>query len=318
MTKILITGGCGFIGSNLVEFILNKTDWEINILDNLSAGKIEDIQKIKQFSERCNFIQGDIKSKNDVEKAMDNCDYVVNLAAQVGVILSTKDPLFDAEVNVIGTINILNVCIQKKVKKFIQASSAAPLGEQEMPLNENKVPKPLSPYGASKLAGEAYCSAFSASYDLKTVALRFSNVYGPKSYAKGSVIPLFIKQILNSKAIAIYGEGKQTRDFIHVKDICNAIYLALTTELNNKFELFQIATSKETSINELFSILKKELEKQGINVQEPKYAPVRAGEILRNYSDISKAKKMLKYEPKVDLKQGIKETVTWFVKNQNQ
>ena len=313
MTKVLITGGCGFIGSNLVEFILEKTDWEINILDNLSAGKLEDVEQISGFKERINFLKGDIRNKEDASKAVDGCDYVVNLAAQVGVMPSIKDPLFDADVNIIGAITLLNACVERKVKKFIQASSAAPLGDQEMPMHEKKVPQPLSPYGASKLADEAYCSAFAASYGINTVALRFSNVYGPKSYQKGSVIPLFIRQILNGEICTIFGDGKQTRDLLYVADVCNGIYLALTTELKNKFELIQLATGKETSMNELFKVMKEEFENQGKSVLDAKYAPARPGEIIRNYADISKAKRLLNYNPEVDLKEGISKTVAWFL-----
>ncbi|MBW2973157.1 SDR family NAD(P)-dependent oxidoreductase [Candidatus Woesearchaeota archaeon] len=313
MTKILITGGCGFIGSNLVEFLLEKTDWKINVLDNLSIGKKEDLKNIKGAAERVVFFKGDIRKKEDILKAIDSCDYVVNLAAQVGVIPSIEDPLLDAEINITGTLNVLNACVEKKVKKIVHASSAAILGDQDMPLDENSMPKPLSPYAASKLAGEQYCSAFAASYGLKSVALRFFNAYGPKSYGRGSVIPLFIQQMLDGKAVTIYGDGSQTRDFVYAKDICNAIYLSLITDLPNKFELFQVATSKETSVNELFTLLKEELQKQGITVLDAKYAPARSGEILRSYSDIAKSKSLLNYSPEIDLKEGISKAVTWFL-----
>lgn len=314
MTRVLVTGGCGFIGSNLIEFLLQNTDWHVAVLDNLFGGKLEDIKKINGFKERGQFFQGDIRNKEDVSKAIDGCDFVVNLAAQVGVIPSVEDPLFDADVNIIGAITVLNACVKHKVKKFVQASSAAPLGDQEMPMHEKKVPQPLSPYGASKLADEAYCSAFAASYGINTVALRFSNVYGPKSYEKGSVIPLFIKQILNGKTCTIFGDGEQTRDFIYVTDICNGIYLALTTELKNKFELIQLATGKETSMNELFKVMKEEFEKHGKTVQDAKYVPARPGEIIKNYADITKARTLLNFEPKVLLKDGVDNTISWFVK----
>ncbi len=311
--KCLITGGCGFIGTNLIEFLFEKTDWEIVVLDNLTSGKVEDIESINGFSERGKFIKGDIRNKDDVLKAINECDYVVNLAAQVGVMPSIEDPLFDADINVNGLINVLQGCVDKKVKKVVHASSAAPLGDQDMPLDENKVPAPLSPYGASKLAGEGYCSAFAGSYGLNAVTLRFANVYGPKSYAKGSVVPLFIKQIMNGEQVTIYGDGEQTRDFIYVKDICNMIYLALTTTIDNNFELFQTATGQETSVNNLFKALKTVLESHEFKVEDPKYEPERPGEIARNYSDVSKAGKMLGYKPEVMLDDGLKKTVEWFL-----
>lgn len=312
--KVLITGGCGFIGSNLVEFILEKTNWNMVVLDNLTHGKIEDIENLSGWQERGEFVKGDIRNKEDVLKAIQGCDYVVNLAAQTGVIESVEDPLDDADHNVNGLITVLLAARDSKVKKLVQASSAAPLGEQEVPIDETKVPKPLSPYGASKLAGEGLCSAFSGSFGLNTVVLRFSNVYGPKSYAKGSVIPKFIKQILNGEQVTVYGDGEQTRDFIYVKDICNAIYLSLITDLENKFELFQIATNTETSVNKMFAVLKQELGKHSISVANPNYEPARPGEIIRNYCAIDKAKKIIKYTPLTEFEEGVRNTVEWFMK----
>jgi len=313
--KVLITGGCGFIGSNLVEFLLQKTDWQLVILDNLTNGSLKDIEVLDRFQERCTFVEGDIRNSDNISKAMDGCNFVVNLAAQAGVMTSIEDPKNDADINVIGTLNVLKACVDKKISKIVHASSAAPLGDQEMPLSEKKVPKPLSPYGASKLACEAYCSAFSASYGLNTVVLRFSNVYGPKSYQKGSVIPLFIKQILNKEEVSIYGDGNQTRDFIYVSDICNAIFLSLTTDLDNKSELFQIATSTETSINKFFETLKLTFEEKDIEVKDASYKEQRPGEVMRNYADISKAKSTLGFNPEIELKQGLKNTVKWFLNN---
>lgn len=313
MTRVLITGGCGFIGSNLIEFILEKTGWEITVLDNLSTGKKEDIEDIKGFSERCTLVQGDIRNQEDVDNTIEGCDFVVNLAAQAGVIPSINDPLLDADINIKGLINVLRSCVDKKIKKVVHASSAAPLGEQEMPLTESKIPKPLSPYGASKLAGEGYCSAFAASYGLNVVALRFSNVYGPKSYAKGSVISLFIKQALKGNPLTVYSDGSQTRDFVYVLDVCNAIYLALSASLENNFELFQIATGTETTINELIEALKKEIENNSLAFPEVNNEPARPGEIQKNYADISKSRRLLHYQPETTLPEGLKKTIAWFL-----
>jgi len=311
--KVLITGGCGFIGTNLVEYLLEKTNWKINILDNLSTGDFKNLKKIKNFSKkRISFLKGDIRNKKDIEKVIKGCDFVVNLAAQTGVISSQDNPLEDASINILGIIKFLEESRKFKIEKFLQASSAAPLGEQKMPLNENKVPKPLSPYGASKLAGEGYCSAFSASFGLNTVVLRISNVYGPFSKSKESVISNFVKSILEGKSVIIYGDGKQTRDFIYVKDVCEVIYLSLIKKLPHNFELFQIGTDKETSINNLFEIIKKEFERRGNKVKEPIYKPERKGEIRRNYADITKVKKILGFKPKTRLQQGIKKTIDWF------
>jgi len=301
--NILITGGCGFIGLNLIEFILDNTSWNIKVLDNLYSGKKEYLSSFDK--NRLSFHKGDIRDKKIVKKALENCDYIVNLAAQVGVIESIKDPFFDMDVNVNGILTLLKSCKEKNVKRFVQASSAAPLGEQEMPLSEAKVPSPLSPYGASKLAGEGYCSAFSGSYDLETVVLRFSNVYGPYCEHKNSVIPLFIRQILNDEVLTIYGDGNQTRDFVYVSDICNGIYLSLISKIESRYSIFQLGTGIETNINSIIELLKKIFPERKIST---KYVPKRKGEIIRNYSDISKARIILGYNPIISIQEGLKKT----------
>ena len=316
--KVLVTGGCGFIGSNLVELLLKKTNWKINILDNLSTGDFKNLKRIKNYSEkRIFFLKGDIRNKEDIKKAIKGCSFIVNLAAQTGVVPSQKKPLEDAEVNILGLINLLEISREKKIKRFIQASSAAPLGEQKMPLNEKKVPRPLSPYGASKLAGEGYCSAYSGSFNLNTVALRFSNVYGPFSNLKESAVHKFIKQILKRKSITIYGDGKQTRDFVYVEDICEGIFLSLIKNLPDNFELFQLGTGKETSVNDLFKIIKKEFESRNCEVKKPLFRQERKGDIKRNYADIGKAGKILSFCPKTKLKEGIAKTVSAYKNNKN-
>jgi len=311
--KILVAGGCGFIGVNLVEYLLRKTDWEINILDNLSTGDLNNLKRIKNFSQRrISFFKGDIRNKKDVEKAIKGCDFLVNLAAQTGVIPSLKKPLEGAEINILGAINLLEAAKKKGVRKFIHASSGAALGDQETPLDEKKIPLPLSPYGASKLAGEGYCSAYSDFSKLKTVALRFSNVYGPLANLKESVVPKFIKQVLKGKPLTIYGDGKQTRDFIYVDDVCQALLLTLRKELPNNFELFQLGTNKETSINDLYKIIKKEFEKRNYKIKKAVFKKEKKGEIRRNYANISKAKRLLGFRPATDLKKGIAKTADWF------
>ncbi len=316
MVRLLVTGGCGFVGTNLIEYILNRSDWDIAVLDNLSQGKLEYLRAVDGYSkERVDFFKGDVRDVNDVGEAMENCDYVIHLAAQTSVIDSIKKPKEDAEINILGTINLLEESVEKDVNRFIVASSAAPLGEQEMPIHEEKVPQPLAPYGASKLACEGYCSAYGGSHSLPTVALRFSNVYGPKSWHKGSVVAKFIKQILDGETPVIYGDGDQTRDFIHTKDIAQALYLSCTEDLEDDFELFQVATGKETSINDLYSLLKNKLGEKGEKVPEPKHGEKREGEIYRNYADISKAEERLNYSPEVSIEEGIEETIDWFLEN---
>ncbi len=316
MKDVLVTGGCGFIGTNLIDHLLKFSDRKIKVLDNLSAGKIKYLKHIKNYDEkRVDFIKGDIRDQDDFSKILKDCATVFHLAAQTGVIPSVESPLEDAEINIIGTINLLEKSVNYDIERFIIASSAAPLGEQEMPIHENKVPEPSSPYGASKLAGEGYCSAYSASHGLKTVALRFSNVYGPNSWHKGSVIAQFIKQILDGERPVIYGDGDQTRDFIHTEDISQALYLAAYKDLTQDFELLQVGTGRETSINELYNDIKKIMSKKDIDVPEPEYVKERPGEIYKNYTDISKIRDLLGYEPKIDLEEGLEQTIDWFLKN---
>jgi UDP-glucose 4-epimerase len=308
--KILITGGAGFIGSNLIEYLLEKTDWQINILDDLSVGDIDNFKRINNFSKkRVHFLKGDIRNKKDVFKIIKDCDFVVNLAAQTGVIPSQKNPFEGVGINITGLINLLEASRENKIKKFIHISSGAPLGNQKVPFDEKKVPSPLSLYGASKLAGEGYCSAYSACFGLNIVVLRFASVYGPFSSHKQSVTHSFIKDILEGKQVIIYGKGDQTRDFLYVKDACHSIFLALTKPLANNFEIFQIGNAKETSVNDLFRLIKEEIEKNGYKVRNPIYKKERKGEIKRNYFDIKKAKRILGLRPEVNLAAGLKKTI---------
>ena len=343
--RLLITGGCGFIGLNLVKFFIKKGYTNIRILDNLSIGTKESLEHLlselspftkketknlttyslspiedsslltpnSSLSSKVELIIGDIRSKQACLKATEDINAVIHLAAQAGVIPSIENPFYDCEINVLGTLNLLYAAVENEVDKFIFASSNAPLGEHTPPLSEEKIPKPLSPYGASKLACEAYCSAFYASYGLKTINFRFSNAYGPHCLHKNSVIAKFIKDGLLKEKLTIYGDGHQTRDFIHVDDICQAIYSLLTTYssllTNNVWgNVFHLGTGKETSILGLAKLI------QGFFNKEIKisFVPERKGEIKRNYSDIGRAKKIFSFNPSISLEHGIKQVYEWF------
>jgi UDP-glucose 4-epimerase len=258
-------------------------------------------------------IIGDILDTDLALKAIQGIDVIVHLAANTGVIPSIENPRSDCETNVVGTLNYLEAARKNGARKFIFASSGAPLGEQEPPINEEKVPKPISPYGASKLAGEAYCSAFFGSFGLKTISLRFGNVYGPRSTHKGSVIAKFIKQALAGETLIIYGDGNQTRDFIYVDDLINAIMAAACSNVGG--EVFQIATHRETTVNEIAEQIKKIIEEVTDKSVQIIYNDPRAGEIMRNFSDISKARRMLGWEPRWTLDQGLEATVRWFIQS---
>lgn len=298
---ILVTGGCGFIGSNLVRILLKK-GYNVRIVDNLSNGKKEYLNNLD-----VELIIGDITDDALAAKIMPGIDVVVHLAAHINVIKSIENPQLDFNVNVEGTFNLLkNAVSSQSVEKFIFASSNAAVGEQAPPITEEAIPNPLSPYGAGKLACEGYCSAFTASYGLKTVSLRFSNAYGPYSTHKSSVIPQFITNVLSNRPLTIYGDGSQTRDFIYVDDICRAIILAM--ENDYAAGIFQIGTGKETKIIELAHKIKAISDNNADILFEPK----RTGEIIRNYSGIEKARQILGFIPQIDMDMGLEMTFRWF------
>ena len=336
--RILITGGCGFIGLNLIKFFIKKGYTNIRILDNLSIGTKEALESVvselgsfkkSQKGEKITYtltpnpsalnpsilklIIGDIRNRETCLKATEGVDAIIHLAAQAGVISSIENPYFDFETNAFGALNVLSASVENSVDKFIFASSNAPLGEQTSPVHEGKIPGPLSPYGASKLAGEGYCSAFFASYGLKTISFRFSNVYGPHCLHKNSVVTKFIKDGLTKGVLTIYGDGTQTRDFIHVEDLCCAIHSLLTPHsllLTNDIwgHTFHLGTGKETSIIELASYV-RELFRGDVKIF---FESERKGEIKRNCSDIGKASKMLGFNPEIELKDGVKKVFDWF------
>ncbi len=311
MKKILITGGAGFVGVNLVRRLIRDSEFSITVMDNLSKGNLSLLQKIAH-KEGCNqlrFCKEDIRDSKAVNRIMAGHHLVAHLAAQTGVIPSLSDPLKDADVNINGTLNLLSAAKENGIQRFIFASSAAPLGEQTPPLDESKVPAPRSPYGASKLAGEAYCSAFHHSFGLETAVLRFSNLYGPNSFHKGSVIALFIKQILRGEPLTIYGDGNQTRDFLYVEDITQVILALLQKDLNG--EIFQVGTGRETSVNTLIDLLK---EVTGMK-PEIRLQPERKGEVIRNYTSVKKLERFIGFQPHTSLSEGLKHTWEWFKTN---
>lgn len=297
--KVLITGGCGFVGINLIEYLAGNSS-SIRVLDNLSSGKKEYLEALA-IDMSPELIIGDIRDKEQVDKALEGIDAVVHLAAQTSVMESIEKPQEAWDINTTATFEILESCHQKGIQRFIFASSNAVVGEQIPPIDESKIPCPLSPYGASKLAGENLCSAYYHSYGMKTIALRFANLYGPYSHHKTSVISNFMQIIEKDKPFMIYGDGNQTRDFVHVTDVCQAISLALQTP-DHHGEIFQIASGVETSLNELVDIFREITGKQ----LQTRYEPQRKGEIRRNFSDIGKARDLLGFKPAINLKDGLK------------
>ncbi|HEB75847.1 MAG TPA: NAD-dependent epimerase/dehydratase family protein [Nitrospirae bacterium] len=307
MNRILITGGCGFIGLNLIAYLMKKPVSDIVVLDNLSTGRKENLHEFD-----VEFHEGDIRDATLVEKLISSVDSVIHLAADTRVMESIENPDYNFDVNVVGTYNLLRAARNKGIERFVFASTGgAILGDIDPPVHEGIVPRPISPYGASKLFAEGYCSAFAGSYDMRTVALRFSNVYGPRSYHKGSVVAAFYKRIINGLPLIVYGDGTQTRDYVYVDDICEAIYLSLSGEHGGK--VYQLGSGKETSINELIKEIKEVVGKDyNVDVQ---YESFRKGEIRKNYADISNAKRTLGFDSKVKLKDGLRRTWEWFCTN---
>ncbi|HLL08697.1 MAG TPA: NAD-dependent epimerase/dehydratase family protein [Nocardioidaceae bacterium] len=300
-TKVLVSGGAGFIGVNLAR-VLSSEGFHARCYDNFSTGRREDAEEAG-YDE---IVEGDILDPDSFGQAALGCRYVVHLAAQAGVPTSVADPVRDCELNVRGTLNALIAARDAGAEGFVFASSSAPLGDITPPAHEGIVPRPKSPYGASKLAGEAYCSAFAGSYDLATIALRFSNVYGPYSYHKGSVVAAFCKHAQAGEPIVIYGDGLQTRDFIYVDDICAGIAGAMSS--GAKGAVAHLASGVETTVLDVADEIASRFEGD-IAVE---HRPPRAGDVLRSSADISGARSLFGFEPSVALGEGLDHTIGWF------
>jgi UDP-glucose 4-epimerase len=321
----LITGGCGFIGTSLIRALLKDDSNQIRVIDNLSVGSKIDLSCVHVFSDlavaditmdfsRLELVEGDIMDSELALLVTKGCDAIVHLAANTGVGPSVESPRDDMMVNVIGTFNYLDAARINKINRFVFASSGAPAGEVEPPIHEELPPHPVSPYGASKLSGEGYCSAFYRSFNVEAVALRFGNVYGPGSIHKASVVAKFIKQALNGEILEVYGDGSQTRDFIFIDDLVKAVILAATLPAIGG-EVFQIATSKEISVGEMVEKLLDLLRARGVADVKLINRELRVGDVQRNFSDTSKALAMLGWKHSVELGEGLDKTIDYFLIN---
>ncbi|MBK8905712.1 MAG: NAD-dependent epimerase/dehydratase family protein [Anaerolineaceae bacterium] len=300
MKKICVTGGAGFIGANLVR-LLRQEGYAVRVLDNFATGQRSYLDGLD-----IELMEGDMMDEAVVAAAVAGMDGVVHLAAQTSVPDSVEDPFYDCRLNVLGTLNLLEACRRANIARFVFASSNAPLGRQRPPAHEEQAPLPISPYGASKLAGEGYCLAYHGTWGLGTIVLRFANLYGPFSGHTKGVVAQFLKNIAAGRPLEIHGDGQQTRDFIYVVDLCRAILLALESDLCG--ELFQIATGTETSILELTEQI-AEVTQQAV---ERTYGERRLGDIGQNYSAVSKAEKLLHWQPSTTLADGLAQTWAWF------
>lgn len=302
--NILITGGAGFVGANLVHYLRRHGLADhICVLDNETLGSRTALTGLD-----VDFHAIDIRNIREVAPLIEGIDAVIHLAADTRVIDSIENPRFNFDNNVTATFNILALMADKGVKTFINASTGgAILGDAPPPVNEQMAPAPLSPYGASKLAVEGYASAFSSSYGMTAVSLRFSNVYGPRSVHKGSVVAAFIRQILAGEPITVYGDGEQTRDYIYIEDLCAGIVAGLQTKQSG---VYQLGTGVPTSINQLIGIMRNAIgDEHCIDVR---YAPERLGEVQYTYCDITKAQRTLNFSPSMQLAEGFRRTWDWF------
>lgn len=302
--KLLITGGAGFVGSNLIARLEALGGYEIVVLDNEVLGSRAAIADCD-----VEFRHGDIRDAEAVETALAGVDAVVHLAADTRVIPSISEPKFNFDVNVGGSLVVLEAMRRLDVNRIVNASTGgAIIGAAEPPVNEGMVAAPLSPYGASKLAVEGYCSAYAASYGMRATSLRFSNVYGPRSWHKGSVVALFIKQILKGETLTVYGDGTQTRDYVHARDLSDGIVAALQSGTSGPI---QLGTGIGMPLNTIIDML-REISGRDIGVD---YEPFRDGEIVHTWCDIGHARDVLRYDPQTELRDGLEETWRWFVDN---
>jgi UDP-glucose 4-epimerase len=311
-TRSLVTGGAGFIGSHISELLLERGD-EVRVLDNLSTGKLENVRAAgSRHGERLRFVEGDIRDAVTLEKALDGADLVFHQAAMVSVQKSVEAPLEAHSVNLEGTLRVFEAARAAGVKKVVFASSTAVYGNSpELPKKEDMKLDPLSPYAATKYAGEIYGSIYSALYGLPVVCLRYFNVFGPRQdptseYA--AVIPKFIARLLSGRPPVIYGDGEQTRDFVFVEDVARANLLAAASAATGVS--VNIGSSRRYSLNELAAVLNQIL---GLDCK-PIYEAPRQGEVRDSHADISLAGAAFGYSPRVGLEEGLRRTVEWFRK----
>ena len=313
MNKYLITGGAGFIGSSIAQHLIKQGSF-VRVLDNFYSGKEENLDfAVGLGKDKFELIRGDITNPADCDKACNGMDYVLHQAALRSVPKSLDDPLSYNRVNIDGILHILQAASKHKIKRFVFASSSSIYGDTDnFPEKEDHLPLLISPYALSKLAGEYYCRIFSEFFGVETVCLRYFNVFGPKQALDDEyavVVPKFIHCILNDQPPPIFGTGKQSRDFTYIENVISANILSATTP-GIKHEVFNVANGKDNTVLELVSALNRII---GKNIQ-PKFLPVRAGDVFRTRADISKIQQKLKYQPLVSFEEGLKHTVEYFKK----
>ncbi|RKY42857.1 MAG: LPS biosynthesis protein WbpP [Candidatus Makaraimicrobium thalassicum] len=311
--KYLVTGGAGFIGSNIVEELAGRGE-DVRVLDNLSTGKEENL---RPFMDRIDFRKGDIRSEDDVDRALEGIDFVIHQAALRNVARSVEEPVRTNDVNVNGSMNLLMRAKEAGIKRVVYASSSSVYGDCDVyPQKETLAPDPISPYAVSKLAAEYYCRMFSRTMGLETVSLRYFNVFGPRQNPESkysAVIPAFISMLAKDQPCSIDGDGTQSRDFTFVSNVVNANLAACEVPgISGMF--FNVACGCDHSVVDVAETLKKLLGK----TIESVHGPTRPGDVKRTVADISLLKDVLKAEPRVDFNEGLKRTVKWFVESKDE
>lgn len=310
----LVTGGAGFIGSNIVEYLFKHNAKKIFILDDLSTGNIKNIENFIKNNNKVEFVKASICDFNICNKLIKETDYIFHEAALGSVQRSIENPLETNKVNITGFLNILYASKNNRIKRIVFASSSSVYGDIDSSKNvENKTGNVLSPYAVTKVSNELYAKVFSKIYGLDAVALRYFNVFGPKQNPKGpyaAVIPLFINSLLSDRKVKIYGNGKQTRDFTYVDNVVQANIKIMMCNKNIAGEVFNVAVGKSTSVNEILNKISNILQiKPSI-----RYLPPRKGELQNSLADISKIKKIIDYTPETNINKGLTKTIEWFKK----
>ena len=313
MAKVLVTGGAGFIGSNLTEALLQRGHF-VRVLDDFSTGKMENLIFDKKYAS-LEITKGDICKPRTCQKAMNNMEFVFHEAALPSVQRSVEDPKTSNAVNVGGTLNILLAAREEGVKRVIYASSSSVYGDTpSLPKHEGMPPDPLSPYALQKYIGEQYCRLFHQLYGLETISLRYFNIFGPKQDPNSiysAVIPKFIDALLQGRPPIIFGDGEQSRDFTYIENVVHANLLAMSVE-HLHGEAINIACGERTSLNQLLNVLKRILG----STLFPVYQDPRQGDVRHSLADIRKGKEILNYEPTVPVEKGLEKTVDFFQRRQ--
>lgn len=313
MKRILVTGGAGFIGSNLVEALLgDQSVTLVRVLDNLATGSLKNIESFHEDN-RFEFIEGDIRDYNTCLQACTGIDFISHQAALGSVPRSVNDPLTSNNVNITGTLNIFTAAKEKGVKRIVYAASSSTYGDHPgLPKLEDKIGNPLSPYAVTKYVNELYAKVYADLYGMELIGLRYFNIFGPRQNPKGpyaAVIPLFIKAIMNNQSPLINGDGEHSRDFTYVSNAVQANISAMfTTNKEAINQVYNIACGEQTSLNQLFNQLKQIA---GSDL-EAKHGPDRKGDVKHSLADISKAKRLLGYNPEISVAEGLQKTMEWY------